>query len=299
MEIEHPNFQNRDMGNEDKKENKELEKEEKGEKEEKNEKEKPDESNEKLVEEEEKAKEEECQQYLGKSLPKRKVTISKKENKEQKNSENLFIIQKKPKELNENINLYYEIKKILTFLVENIKNNTSPLINEEKQKYYEKSQYLGQIFESLMKKYLFASKTKEEKIKFVLRKSFTYLREQICKENISKKESEDMFFEYFFSSEKDRSKIADNMKKKNNVNEIKDIIMPFRKKSVNKTMNMSFLKKIFSYEKFPQSFKEFTKVFRQVANEDNNKKVDLTAKKIALLLEKNQNVSFRKFKRMP
>lgn len=66
--------------------------------------------------------------------------------------------------------------------------STNKLIDEKKI-YDEKDPELGVIFEALMNKYLTSSKTKEEKVKFILRKSFKFLKEKMEKtDTTSKKE---------------------------------------------------------------------------------------------------------------
>lgn len=64
--------------------------------------------------------------------------------------------------------------------------STNKLIDEKKI-YDEKDPDLGNIFEALMNKYLTSSKTKEEKVKFILRKSFKFLKEKMEKTELTSK----------------------------------------------------------------------------------------------------------------
>jgi hypothetical protein len=100
------------------------------------------------------------------------------------------------------ISNFHEIKLMLSFLVENVGKASSQRLQDEKQVYANKSPALASIYESLMNKYLLSSKTKEEKIKFVLRKSFKYMKDKITsKDDMSKKDIEKLFFEVYFNDE--------------------------------------------------------------------------------------------------
>jgi len=206
--------------------------------------------------------------------------------------------------LDQNSNLsknYMAIRKMLNFMMENIGKLTSSKMAEQRASFTMGDPTLEQIFDSLLQKYVSSSKTKEEKIKFVLRKSFKFLKERIeNRGNLSKKEIDLKFLQmYFRNHNADPSKKADSLEHYDV--SIKDIIMPFRKKSVNKTMNHGFLKKIFSYEKFSICFLSFLKEFVAISYKDNVKKINNTAKKFATLIQCNQfkNFNYRKFKRLP
>jgi len=70
---------------------------------------------------------------------------------------------------------------------------------DEKKIFDEKDPDLGNIFEALMNKYLTSSKTKEEKVKFILRKSFKFLKEKMEKTELTTKmEIDRQFFNEFF-----------------------------------------------------------------------------------------------------
>ena len=179
----------------------------------------------------------------------------------------------------EDAHLY--IGKILKFLVKNVGKNKSGKVKAEGEKIFEGIDSLKEVFDGLLSKFLVSVKTKEEKIKYVLRKSFKFMKEKLMEEkgiaksqeneSFIKKKIERMFLDHYFSGRNQEELSAEES------NNIKDMIMPFRlkffqslklfysinlkifscykyyyfrKNSKNKTMNSEFLKKIFSFDKF-------------------------------------------------
>lgn len=103
----------------------------------------------------------------------------------------------------DNMDKKESIRKILKYFMVNIGKIRSNRINAEREKYV-KSPCLLQIFDLLMKKYIMSNKTKEEKIKYILRKAFKYLGTKLKRdlnENQikSKKEFDQIFNEYYMS----------------------------------------------------------------------------------------------------
>lgn len=90
------------------------------------------------------------------------------------------------------------------------------------------------IFNTLLKKFKKLRKTKEEMIKFCMRKAFKYASE-------NRKNSKTI-----------RSKKAEQIEDKLNCFE-----MPFRKNSSEKTMNAQFLKQVFSSPNFTADYQVF------------------------------------------
>lgn len=99
------------------------------------------------------------------------------------------------------------IHKILKYFVQNIGRVRSNRINGEREKFLNNPE-LRQIFDLLMKKYIMSNKTKEEKIKYILRKAFKYLGNKLRKEHYltkqvkSKKEFDQIFNDFYMSEKK-------------------------------------------------------------------------------------------------
>ena len=97
------------------------------------------------------------------------------------------------------------IQMILRYFIQNIGRVRSNRINLEREKFNSNPE-LTQIFDLLMKKYIMSNKTKEEKIKYILRKSFKYLgsklkREQLFAKNLRSKKEFDRIFNDFYMSD--------------------------------------------------------------------------------------------------
>ena len=89
-----------------------------------------------------------------------------------------------------------------------------------------------------MKKFLSSRKTKEEKIKYVLRKCFKFMKDKLLEENgftfdstddyvekLNSDKVDKMFFKHYFSEKCGKQK---KFLTKNEITFIKDISMPFR-----------------------------------------------------------------------
>lgn len=105
--------------------------------------------------------------------------------------------------------------------------------------------FLGEIYGYLYKRFKKVKKTKEEMIKYTMRKSFKYITEQLKKEDpsliplLTTDGLEGMSI-YF------RRHCDDD-----------EIFIPFKKNSLEKTMNANFLKKVFSIYRFYRDYKKF------------------------------------------
>lgn len=86
---------------------------------------------------------------------------------------------------------FKDIRTILGYLVDNVGIISTNKLIDEKKVFDEKDPELGIIFEALMNKYLTSSKTKEEKVKFILRKSFKFLKEKMEKTDVTSKKEID------------------------------------------------------------------------------------------------------------
>ena len=195
---------------------------------------------------------------IEKNSPKKKLNVSESSNSlnlSQKNisdNEEDKIIQENTQDFHEN---HLIIKEMLSFLVENVGKINQNKLESFCDKFTNKGKIILETYSTLLKKYKISSKTKEEKIKFVLRKAFKYMKEQIVAEEKlkSNKFIDQRFLQIYFQDDENK-----NAEEKS---QLKDLLMPFRKKSVNKTMNQQFLSKIFGFKKFAFDFLNFLSKF--------------------------------------
>lgn len=159
------------------------------------------------------------------------------------------------------------IKEMLLCFVKHIGMTRRNLLEKEGEKIHHNNENLKEVFMGLMKKFLSSRKTKEEKIKYVLRKCFKFMKDKLLEENgftfdstddyvekLNSDKVDKMFFKHYFSEKCGKAK---KFLTKNEITFIKDISMPFRKNSQNKTMNIEFLRWIFSNEQFYLDYKLF------------------------------------------
>ena len=115
------------------------------------------------------------------------------------------------------------IQRILKYFIQNIGRVRSNRINAEREKYTKNTELLL-IFDLLMKKYIMSNKTKEEKIKYILRKGFKYLGNKLKKEHYitrqikSKKEFDKIFNDFYMSSKKSLNENENDEKNEENKN---------------------------------------------------------------------------------
>lgn len=143
-------------------------------------------------------------------------------------------------EKNENKDLVPEecIKKMLSFFVKNIGTMRRTNLEKEGEKIHQNDPELKEIFHGLLKKMLSSKKTKEEKIKYVVRKCFKFMKDKLLEENgytfdssedytekLNSDKVEKMFFKHYFSEKCGKNK---KFLTKNEVSFIKDLSMPFR-----------------------------------------------------------------------
>ena len=99
------------------------------------------------------------------------------------------------------------IQNILAFLIKNVGRVRGTKLKIEGEKFHENIESIKEIYEGLMNKFMISNKTKEEKIKYILRKSFKYLgnklkKEQFIAKNLKSKKEFDRIFNDFYMSSK-------------------------------------------------------------------------------------------------
>ncbi|CAD8162295.1 unnamed protein product [Paramecium octaurelia] len=143
---------------------------------------------------------------------------------------------------------------------------------------------LAKILEILATKQSQQIKSREELIKFCLRKAFRFIFKKISeRDHISKTNLKTARQEFLTIMEQEK-KIP--------------LILPFRKNSKNKTMNNDFLKEVFSSQIFQSFYKEFLEHLDDTIQADRKKKIDKLQDKIWLSLRDNKITTFD-IKRLP
>ncbi|CAD8120453.1 unnamed protein product [Paramecium sonneborni] len=143
---------------------------------------------------------------------------------------------------------------------------------------------LFNLFELLVQKLKSQQKSREELIKFCLRKALKFIFQRVQEKYDKSK-----------TNLKSAKKIFMSIVEK----EIQtNIILPFRKNSKNKTMNSDFLKQIFSSQTFVIYYKEYLCCLEQEIQKDSKKKIASLCNKIMNHFHDEKNFEFD-VKRLP
>ncbi len=153
---------------------------------------------------------------------------------------------------------------------------------------------LGQIYRQILLKYQRSAKAKEDTVRFVLRKAFTWIRDEVrATENLSAKAASLVLCNRYF-----KSKIKD-LEASLNDDEILNFLLPYKKNSRNKTANTAFAHEIFASEEFSKDYTKFLGNIQKILEAEN---IQRKEKFLDFLLECAKKGSFEKiqtYKRLP
>ncbi len=161
-----------------------------------------------------------------------------------------------------------QVKEILNFVLENFGRVSESNFEKEKQKYSYDSD-LVMVFDMLTAKYSSTIKTKEEMVKYTLRRAFKFIKNTLkknCNSN-NKVVSKTICNKYFHVSEQDMATIGTE-------EETLKVLLPFRKHSKNKTMNTTFIGEIFASEEFCRDYQVYLEHFEGILEADNKNKIE-------------------------
>lgn len=185
-----------------------------------------------------------------------------------------------------------QIKDIVLFVLDNFGRVSESSFEQEKQKYSDNKD-LVLVFDMLNAKYASTIKTKEEMVKYTLRRAFKFIKSSVKKttQGNSKGVSKVICNKYFHVSQEDFSKVG-------NEEDFLKVVLPFRKNSKNKTMNTTFINEVFASEEFCRDYQAYLESFESILEADNKNKVERLISFIEECLNKNKlgvknfNVSF-------
>jgi len=188
-----------------------------------------------------------------------------------------------------------DIRPMVLFLLNNIGIAEEKYLAEARI-HYSCDPLLSSLFDCLVTRYNTSLKTKEEMIKYTLRKALRSLRLKVAKgkESDPKEGMKILIQRYFGSTLKDKQGSEDLSE-----DQLIEKFLPFKKESRIKTMNTSFVAELFESSEFTKDYNEFLKTFKSIIVADNNRKIE---KFIRFLEECYTNQSIEKlktFKRIP
>jgi len=186
-----------------------------------------------------------------------------------------------------------QVRDIVDFVLDNFGRVSESHFEEEKAKYADNKD-LQMVFDLLTSKYASTIKTKEEMVKYTLRRAFKYIKNTLKKETnaSTKRVSQTICNKYFKTSPDEISKVA-------NEEDLLKVVLPFRKNSKNKTMNTNFINEVFSSEDFCRDYEKYLKSFDGILEADNKGKIERLVTYIEDCLKKNKIKDIKNYKRIP
>ena len=187
-----------------------------------------------------------------------------------------------------------QIKYMVQFFVNSFGKVTEIDVQAERKRFGH-DQNLIKVFDALVAKYTSTTKTREEMIKWVVRRALKSCKQIIRKgEKISPKRVVKNLCEKYFKNP------ADEVKKEEEeeINQAYSLL-PFRKNSKNKTMNASFITEIFASEEFRRDYQAFLAGFDEITDKDTVKKSSKFTSYLIECVKKDSIKNIAKYKRVP
>lgn len=149
-----------------------------------------------------------------------------------------------------------DIRPLVLYILNNLGATDEKSIAEVRCK-YSGDVLLSSLFDSLVSRYNTTLKTKEEMIKYTLRKALRWLRLKVAKgkESDPKEGMKLLIQRYFGTILKEKQGIT-NL----NDDQILEKFLPFKKDSRIKTMNTSFVAELFESDEFTKDYQEFLSI---------------------------------------
>jgi hypothetical protein len=188
-----------------------------------------------------------------------------------------------------------QVKYMIQFFINNFGIASSQELKQAKEKYSQNSK-LVELFEALVSKYTTITKTREEMIKWIIRRCLKTSKNSMKKEQKKdqKKALKDLCTRYF---KEDGSE--SNGEEEEADSGFVDRVLPFRKNSKNKTMNNSFIIEIFQSEVFRNDYKEFLKDLDEISDKENSEKINRFTSFVVQCAKKGNFGPIAKYKRVP
>ena len=157
---------------------------------------------------------------------------------------------------------------------------------------------LQALFDALIVKYSSGAKGREDMIRFILRKAFSYMKKSIKKQNkTSAKASATLLCQRYFSF--DSNQIPGKTLRATNEEEISSYLLPYKKNSINKTPNASFISEIFASRAFYDDYAEFLTKFDYILEADNQSKNEKFIEFLVKCVQRNEVHKIKSYKRIP
>ena len=193
--------------------------------------------------------------------------------------------------------LISHIDEMVSFILHNLGKAPQYHIDAQRRSYAFNNTLL-ELFDALMDKFSSAAKCREDMIRHVLRKALSYFKNSLRdKHKLSSRGASVLMCQQYFQVVRDQ--MRENDIDIQDEDKIVDFLLPYKKNSRNKTVNISFITEIFSSEAFYQDYVEFLNKLEEICSEDNKKRNDKFIKFLVRCVEENTVHEVRRFKRLP
>mmetsp|Transcript_23921 Transcript_23921/g.27783 ORF Transcript_23921/g.27783 Transcript_23921/m.27783 type:complete len:357 (-) Transcript_23921:217-1287(-) len=163
-----------------------------------------------------------------------------------------------------------DIRPLVHYLIKNLGTPNGKDFSELQAK-YKNDTLLSSLIDILSKRYTTTLKTKEEMVKYTLRKALRWVRAKFSKgTEADPKGGMKIVVKKFFGEELKGQDGFENL----DDDEIVDKFLPFKKESKIKTMNTTFVGELFKSREFTKEYNEFLKSFKSTMTTENDRKVD-------------------------
>ena len=196
---------------------------------------------------------------------------------------------------NRSTSLEAQIRQIVIFFIREYGKQDDEKFKHERSK-YASSPALLKVFDSLVVKYSSTAKTREEMVKYVLRRAFKFFKRSIKKTTRldSKTVSTKICEKYFNTSSEEAQKDDDDEDE-----DLLKLLLPFRKNSKNKTMNSAFICEVFGNSEFRDDYKKYLVELDELIEKDNKEKVQRFTSFLEECVKKDCFEEVKKYKRIP
>jgi len=163
---------------------------------------------------------------------------------------------------------------------------------------YSSDKALLSIFDNLLHKYKSSAKSREDIVRFVLRKAMISLRDSVrAKCGLSAKGASLALCRKYFSFR--LQELTDHNIDLEDEDQVLNFLLPYKKNSRNKTVNSLFIAEIFASEAFYEDYLQFLEKIDDILEADNKKRSKKLIDFLTVCAEEGNFARIKSFKRPP
>ena len=192
--------------------------------------------------------------------------------------------------------LRMQIEEILQFFLRNF----GKLSNEEMnfRRNLKASVSFRNLFDALAQKFDSAKKSREDMIRFILRKVITSIRDTLRdQQKLTARAATIALCKKYFGARFDE--LIKTKPQLENDEELLSFLLPYKKNSRNRTANTCFIMEVFTSSKFHEDYELFLGNLKEILFKENKKKINKFIDFLINCVETNQFNKIQYFKRLP